>query len=46
VVRLNTERDNLRRWLCEEQRVVHRAIELCSSAPSTSSFLFCILTFN
>ncbi|KAJ7764550.1 hypothetical protein DFH07DRAFT_770409 [Mycena maculata] len=35
VVRLNLERDNLRRWLVEEQRVVTRAIEMTPDSPLT-----------
>ncbi|KAJ7850971.1 hypothetical protein B0H13DRAFT_2360391 [Mycena leptocephala] len=35
VVRLNLERDNLRRWLMEEQEVVRRAIEMTPDSPIT-----------
>ncbi|KAJ7825175.1 hypothetical protein B0H13DRAFT_2375077 [Mycena leptocephala] len=35
VVRLNMERENLRRWLLEEQKVVERAIEMEQASPLT-----------
>ncbi|KAJ7881222.1 hypothetical protein B0H13DRAFT_2345209 [Mycena leptocephala] len=35
VVRLNLERENLRRWLVEEREVVRRAIEMTPDSPIT-----------
>lgn len=39
VVRLNLERENLRRWLLEEREVVKRAIESDPSASTHPTFL-------
>jgi hypothetical protein len=38
-VRLNLERENLRRWLLEEREVVKRAIESDPSASTHPTFL-------
>ncbi|KAJ7890404.1 hypothetical protein B0H13DRAFT_2341035 [Mycena leptocephala] len=35
IVRLNLERENLRRWLVEEREVVRRAIEMTPDSPIT-----------
>ncbi|KAJ7833920.1 hypothetical protein B0H13DRAFT_1914324 [Mycena leptocephala] len=41
VVRLNMERENLRRWLLEEQKVVERAIEMEQASPLTVLLQWC-----